>query len=87
MTHSPLREKCPYSDLFCSAISPLWTEYGEILRISPCSVQMGENVNQNNCKYRHLLPSVCVSEKIELIKIEVQYIIKALNFGTFHRFS
>ena len=48
---------------------------------------MGENANQNNSEYGHLLPNVCVSEKIELIKIEVQYIIKASNFGTFHRFS
>ena len=48
---------------------------------------MGENANQNNSEYGHLLPNVCVSEKIELIKIEVQDIVKALNFGTFHRFS
>lgn len=38
-------------------------------------------------EYGHLLPSVYVSEKIELIKIKVQDIVKALNFGTFHRFS
>ena len=26
----PLREKCPYSELFSSVFSPIWTEYGEI---------------------------------------------------------
>ena len=32
---STLREKCPYSELFWSAISRIWTEYGEISRITP----------------------------------------------------
>ena len=32
---STLREKCPYSGLFWSAISRIWTEYGEIPRITP----------------------------------------------------
>ena len=26
-----LRKKCPYSELFWSAFSRIWTEYGEIL--------------------------------------------------------
>ena len=30
-----LREKCPYSELFWSLFSRVWTEYGEILRITP----------------------------------------------------
>ena len=29
----PLREKFPYSELFWSVFSLIWTEYGEILRI------------------------------------------------------
>ena len=37
-----LREECPYSELFWSAFSRIWTEYGEILRISPYSVRMRE---------------------------------------------
>ena len=26
----PLRKKCPYSELFWSVFSSIWTEYGEI---------------------------------------------------------
>ena len=29
-----LREKCPYSEFFWSVFSRIWTDYGEILRIS-----------------------------------------------------
>ena len=62
-----LREKCPYSELFWSAFSYIQSEYGEILRISPYSVRMRENADQNNSEYgqksvkkhhqRYLLPS------------------------------
>ena len=42
-----LRKKCPYSKLFWSAFSPLFsriqTKYGAILRMSPYSVRMQEN--------------------------------------------
>ena len=48
---SAVREKCPYSELFWSAFSRVQTEYGEILRISPQSVWMRENVDQNNSEY------------------------------------
>ena len=53
-----LREKCPYSELFWSAFSRIWTDYGEILRISPYLVRMRENADQNNCEYGHILRSV-----------------------------
>ena len=33
------------------------TKYGEILRISPYSVRMRENVDQNNSEYGHFLRS------------------------------
>ena len=46
-----LRKKCPYSKLFWSVFSRIWTEYGEILCISPYSVQMRENADQNNSEY------------------------------------
>ena len=46
-----LRKKCPYSRLFWSAFSRIWTEYGEILCIPPYSVRMRENADQNNSKY------------------------------------
>ena len=39
-----LGEKCPYLELFCSAFSRIWTENGDILRISPYSVRMRENM-------------------------------------------
>ena len=48
-----LREKCPYSELFWSAFSRIQSEYGEILRISPYSVRMRENADQNNSEYGH----------------------------------
>ena len=54
----PLREKCPYSEIFWSAFSRIWTEYGEILRVSPYSVRIRENADQNNSEYRHFLRSV-----------------------------
>ena len=52
-----LREKCLYSELFWSAFSSIWTEYGEILRISPYSVRMRENADQNNSEHGHFLRS------------------------------
>ena len=38
--------------LFWSVFSRIQTEYGEILGISPYSVQMQENKDQNNSEYR-----------------------------------
>ena len=55
-----LRKKCPYLELFLSAFSSIWTEHGKILRISPYSVRMRENVDQNNSEYGHFLHSVKV---------------------------
>ena len=54
-----LHEKCPYSELFWYAFSPIWNEYGEILRISLYSVRMWENMDQNNLEYGHFLRSEC----------------------------
>ena len=48
-----LLEKSPYSELVWSAFSRIWTEYGQILRITPYSVRMRENTDQNNSKYGH----------------------------------
>ena len=50
-----LREKCPYSELFWSVFSRIWTEYGEILHISPYSVRMLEKADQNSSEYGHFL--------------------------------
>ena len=41
-----------------SVFSSIWTEYGEILRISPYSNRMRENLDQNNSKYGQFLRSV-----------------------------
>ena len=46
-----LREKYRYSELFWSVFSRIWTEYGEILGISPYSVRLRENTDQNNSEY------------------------------------
>ena len=48
-----LRKKCPYSEFFWSVFSRIWTEYGEIRSISPYSVRMRENTDQNNSEYGH----------------------------------
>ena len=53
-----LRKKCPYSELFWSLFFGIQTKYREILRISPYSVWMSENMDQNNSKYGHFLRSV-----------------------------
>ena len=50
-----LREKRPYLELFWSVFSRIRTEYGEILRISPYSVRMWDNTDQNNSEYGHFL--------------------------------
>ena len=39
-----LFEKCLYSVFFCSEFSGIQIEYGEMLSISPYSVQMRENM-------------------------------------------
>ena len=57
-TSLTLREKCPCSELFWSMFSRIQTEYGEILRISPYSVRIRENTDQENSEYRHSLLSV-----------------------------
>ena len=49
---------CPYSELFWSVFSRIPTEYGEILLISPYSVRMRRNTDQNNSEHGHFLRSV-----------------------------
>ena len=53
-----LRKKCPCSELFWSAFSCIWTEYGEILSISPYSVRLRENADQNNSEYGYFSSSI-----------------------------
>ena len=54
----PLCKKCPYLELLWSVFSHIRTEYGEILRISPYSIWMRENTDQNNSEYVHFSRSV-----------------------------
>ena len=49
--HLTLREKRPYSELFWCAFSRIRTEYEEIPSISPYSVRMQGNADQNNSEY------------------------------------
>ena len=58
----PVSLPCPYSELFWPAFSRIWTEFGEILRIFPYSVQMQENVDQNNSEYGLFSRSDALSE-------------------------
>ena len=67
-----LRDVCPYSEFYWSVFSRIWTEYEEILRISPYSVRMRENMEQKNSEYGHFLRS-------ELFCYFV------VNFPIFHR--
>ena len=53
-----LRKKSSYSELFWSAFSGIRTEYGKIRSISPYSVRMRENADQNNSEYGHFSRSV-----------------------------
>ena len=51
--YESLCEKCPYLGFFWSVFSRIWTEYKKILSISPYSVRMRENMDQNDSKYGH----------------------------------
>ena len=49
---------CPYSEIFRSVFSRIWTEDGETLLIHPYSVWMRENKDQKNSKYGHFLHNI-----------------------------
>ena len=52
-----LREMCLFLELLWSAFSHIWTKDGETLRISPHSVGMWENTDQNSSEPEHFLRS------------------------------
>ena len=64
-----LREKCLYLEFYLSAFSSIPSEYKEILRISPYSVQMQENTDQKNSEYGHFLRSAGNSYSGKLVKL------------------
>ena len=53
-----LRKTCPYSELFWTAFPRIRTEYREMRSISPYSVWMRENADQNNSEYEHFSRSI-----------------------------
>ena len=70
-----LHEKCPNSEIFWSAFFCIRTGYREIRNISPSSVQMLENADQNNSKYGHFLRNLgcSVSGKSNALLSLVKY--------------
>ena len=81
-----LREKCPHSESFWSLFSRVRTEYGEILRISPYSVRMQENPDQNNYEYGHFrcLRESCLRLCHNLLFIHSGEYLFASPFPTLH---
>ena len=55
-----LCEKCPYSELFWSTFSRIWTEYGEYSISLRIQSKMRENADQNNSEYEHFLRGATV---------------------------
>ena len=67
------RKKCPYSEFFWFSFFLIQTEYGEILRISPYSVQMRKNSGQNNSEYGHFLSSVLLNLCLTILPKSARY--------------
>ena len=53
-----LREKWPNTEFFWSVFSRIWTEYGNLRRKSPYSVQIRKNTDQKNSVFGHFSRSV-----------------------------
>ena len=53
-----LGKKSLYLELLWSAFSRIRIEYGEIRSISPYSVQLRENADENSSEYVHILRCV-----------------------------
>ena len=52
-----LCEKYPYSEIFWSLFSRIWTEYGDLLCKCPNSLKIRENVDEKNFECAHFLRS------------------------------
>ena len=48
-----LRKRCPNAEFFWSVFSRIWTEYGDLGRKSPYSVQVRENTDQKMSVFGH----------------------------------
>ena len=73
---SKLRKKCPYSELFWSAFTRIRTECGKIRSISPYSVQIRENADQNNSEYGQFSRSSKHSNQQNLEKRQIKELYK-----------
>ena len=65
-----LREKCLYLGFFWSVFFRIRTGYGEIRSISPYSVRMRENRDQENSEYGHFSSSavdVCIVHGTDIL--------------------
>ena len=52
MNHT-LRENCPNVKFFWSVFASIRTEFGDLLRNSPCSARIRENTDQKNFVFGH----------------------------------
>ena len=72
-----LRKKCPYLELFWSIFSRVWTDYWEVRSISPYSVEMWRDTDQNNSKYGHFLLSVTYLSSHFILETSFEKFVKA----------
>ena len=61
------REVSKYG-VFLVGIFRIWTEYGDLLRKSPYSVQMWENMNQKNSAFGQFLRSATMETPEQCVK-------------------
>ena len=83
-----LRKKCPYTEIFWSAFSHIRTKHGEIRSISPYSLRMRENLDQNNSEYGHFSRSVWflsgkISNHVDVVKERNNDYVKTVSIWKF----
>ena len=74
-----LRKTCPYLELFWSLFYLIQIEYEEIFRISPYSVRMKENADQNNSDYGHFmqwLPQASFKQETKINRMDHELFFK-----------
>ena len=59
-----LREKCLYLELFWHKFLRIWTEYGEIIRISLYSIRIQERITPNMDRFYAVVVKMCSMCKI-----------------------
>ena len=62
-----------YSELFWSLFSCIRTEYGEVFRISPYSIRMQANTDQNNSWYGHFSRSEVFDRVLNALLIHKKF--------------